>query len=585
LHKRKLIWQIFPSFLAIIVAVVAVTAWHSAGMLKTLYFEHTREMLIARCAMVEISLADMLRSRNLEAIDTQCKILGKASKTRITVILPDGKVAGDSDQSPSVMENHSTRPEVAAALTQGTGTSQRRSGTLGQDMIYVARAVVRDDEVVGIIRTALPMTVLELAVRKMYWNLTAAGLVIAAIAGGISLWISARISGPVAAMRQTAELYASGDFTRHTDIPDSAELAALASAMNSMADQLREKIETITLERNELAAVLAGMVEGVLAVDSQARIVSINKAASECLGVDEHASKGRMVHEVVRYHGLQNFVEKAVSSTSAETEDIVLTDEDGKAFQLKSARLPDGGAVIVMNDITKLRRLENMRRDFVANVSHELRTPVTSIKGFVETLLEHGATDPDESRRFLDIIARHTDRLNAIIDDLLSLSRIEEDSEKGRITLSRENIKKVLNAAIDLSAAKARQKDIVLRLSCDDALEADMNGLLIEQAIVNLIDNAVKYSSPGSAVLVEAVKTSGPLEISVSDEGCGIAPEHLGRIFERFYVVDKARSRKLGGTGLGLAIVKHIAQSHGGKVNVWSEVGKGSKFTIVLPAA
>jgi two-component system phosphate regulon sensor histidine kinase PhoR len=231
----------------------------------------------------------------------------------------------------------------------------------------------------------------------------------------------------------------------------------------------------------------------------------------------------------------------------------------------------------------QLQRLENMRRDFVANVSHELRTPVTSIKGFVETLQEQGIGDAQEGRRYLDIIARHTDRLNAIIEDLLSLSAIEEDNDRGRIEFSKESIRGVLVAAAELSMARAKQKDIAIDVVCDPILDAQVNALLLEQAVVNLIDNAVKYSNAGSRVNVVGQRNGSMLEIYVKDEGCGIAAEYLPRIFERFYVVDKARSRKLGGTGLGLAIVKHIVQSHRGSVDVASEAGKGSTFTIRLP--
>ncbi|HSV26505.1 MAG TPA: ATP-binding protein [Sedimentisphaerales bacterium] len=585
MRRRILIWQIFPSFLAVVIIVLAVVGWYSAGMLRRLYFNHTREMLIAICDMVEASVADMLASGTSVGIDEHCKNLGRVSGVRITVILPDGSVVGDSDQSPAVMGNHLTRPEVAGAMTGGVGTSQKRHEALDQEMLYVAQAVLHDGRVIGVVRTSLPLTAIESALSGMYRRVALAGVIAAVLAGGGSFWIAARINRPVAAMREAAGRFASGDFSVRADIPESAELAALAAALNDMANRLRKRLEDVTLEKNELATVLTGMVEGVLAFDADARVVNINKAAAEFLEIDEDRAKGKMVQEVVRFAQLQDFVEKAVGADAPQTRDIVLADAGGRSFQLRGAPLPAGGAVIVMNDVTELRRLENIRRDFVANVSHELRTPVTSIKGFIETLQEHGTSDPEETGRFLDIIARHTDRLGAIIEDLLNLSQIEDDGEKDRIPVRNEDIKPLLAEAIELSAAKAAQKSVVLQLLCDDSLRADVNGLLLAQAIVNLIDNAVKYSDSGSTVTIEAQKTRGKLEISVKDNGCGIAAEHLDRIFERFYVVDKARSRKLGGTGLGLAIVKHIAQSHGGTVSVTSEVGKGSTFTVRLPDA
>jgi two-component system phosphate regulon sensor histidine kinase PhoR len=233
--------------------------------------------------------------------------------------------------------------------------------------------------------------------------------------------------------------------------------------------------------------------------------------------------------------------------------------------------------------MTRIRRLESLRRDFVANVSHELKTPVTSIQGFVEALLDGAINDPKQTERFLKIIARHSDRLNAIIEDLLSLSRLEEDSEKRNISLENIPIKSVLLSAIELSSVKAEEKQMKIDLMCEDDITANINAALLEQAIVNLIDNAVKYSSAGSTVRITAEQKANETTISVQDNGCGIAQEHIPHIFERFYVVDKGRSRKLGGTGLGLAIVKHIAQVHGGYVTVESTVGVGSTFAIHLP--
>jgi two-component system phosphate regulon sensor histidine kinase PhoR len=262
--------------------------------------------------------------------------------------------------------------------------------------------------------------------------------------------------------------------------------------------------------------------------------------------------------------------------------------ESGRSFTLHGAGLTDArgrrtGAVIVLNDMTRIRRLEAIRRDFVANVSHELKTPVTSIQGFVEALVEGGVKEPPQVERYLSIIAKHASRLNSIIDDLLTLSRLEEAGERRALRFDVGPLKPVLEEAIALSGVKADEKRIAIDLACDDDLEARINPPLLEQAVINLIDNAVKYSPEGSRIRVEAHQDQTQASIAVADEGCGIPPEHLPRIFERFYVVDKSRSRKLGGTGLGLAIVKHIAQAHGGRVAVTSTPGKGSTFTIHLP--
>jgi signal transduction histidine kinase len=481
LHRRRLIWQIFPPLVAVTAIAVALMAWLLADVLRGSYLEQTRMQLFSQCNLVEAVLVGEPAWPDEGSILKKCIQLGRASGTRITVITPDGVVVGDSEQQPAKMDNHLTRPEVAEAIAKGTGSSRRQSQTLGEEMMYAAIAVKRDGKTVAIVRTSIAVTSLEHALDRMYRKVVWGGAVVALLVAGTSLWISVGITRPIRAMKETAQAYADGDLKRHAKRPEAAELAELVDAMERMAVQLAERISAVTEQKNQL------------------------------------------------------------------------------------------------------QRLENMRRDFVANVSHELRTPITSIKGFVETLQEQGAADPQETKRFLDIIARHTDRLNAIIEDLLSLSAIEEDGDRGRIEFSKESIRGVLVAAVELTMARAKQKEITIDVVCSPILDAQVNALLLEQAVVNLIDNAVKYSNAGSRVSVVGQRNGGMLEISVKDEGCGIAAEYLPRIFERFYVVDKARSRKFGGTGLGLAIVKHIVQSHKGSVDVASEAGKGSTFTIRLP--
>jgi two-component system phosphate regulon sensor histidine kinase PhoR len=363
----------------------------------------------------------------------------------------------------------------------------------------------------------------------------------------------------------------------------------LAKALNEMATQLHDRILTITRQRNELEAVLASLSEGVLAVDSRGHVVSVNKAAAELLNIDPGQAQGRNVEEVTRNVGLQQFVKDALQSDKSTEGDVSFPDEGGRFLHLHGAGLLDArgersGAVIVLSDMTRIHRLENLRRDFVANVSHELKTPVTSIQGFVEALQDGELGEPEQAVRYLGIIAKHAERLNAIIDDLLSLSRLEEVGQRRAILFETTNIKPILAAAVEFSGIKASQKNVTINLDCADRIQAKINTPLLEQAVVNLVDNAVKYSEEGRAVDVVAREQGREIVIEVRDEGCGIPPEHLERIFERFYVVDKGRSRKLGGTGLGLAIVKHIAQAHGGTVTVESTPGQGSSFRIHLPA-
>jgi two-component system phosphate regulon sensor histidine kinase PhoR len=360
--------------------------------------------------------------------------------------------------------------------------------------------------------------------------------------------------------------------------------------MNQMAEQLEDRLQTVIKEKNQREAVLSSMVEGVLAVDTDGHIISLNKAAAKFFKVVQpENAKGRSIEEVFRNVKLQKFIGSVLKGQ--ETLECELTVQHNEIYDLQARgtnllgvqgrRI---GAVIVFNDVSRLRRLENIRREFVANVSHELKTPITSIKGFVETLLDGAINDPEEANRFLQIVAKHADRLNAIIDDLLTLSRLEQ-GDKEEMEMQRAGLAGLMNSSVEVCAHRAKLKNISIKIECPDDLSASVNPPLIEQALINLIGNAVKYSQEGKTVTVRAIEDPDGVTLSVSDQGYGIASEHLERLFERFYRVDKGRSRQEGGTGLGLAIVKHIAQAHGGAVSVDSRFGEGSTFSIFLPKA
>lgn len=383
------------------------------------------------------------------------------------------------------------------------------------------------------------------------------------------------------------------DFSRAIWIigyPDlrSRRYSDLAQDLNSMATQFKSKLSNVTQQRNELEAVLSSMMEAVIVLDNGERILSLNQAAENLFGINNERVKGRTVQEAIRNTDLHKFVSKTLSSDKPLEGDIVFRGDPERFLQAHGATLQDAhgtniGALVVLNDVTRLKTLENIRKDFVANVSHELKTPITSIKGFLETLKEGAMDDPENAIRFLNIIMKHTDRLDSIIEDLLSLSRIERDAEKGEIALQTRSIGDVVDSVVKACTRKAGLRGNELRPWVEPGLTAKINAVLLEQAIVNLVDNAVKYSAPGTPVDIEATASGGQIAIKVKDQGCGISREHLSRIFERFYRVDKARSRNVGGTGLGLSIVKHIVNAHGGKISVESSPNKGSVFTIFLP--
>jgi two-component system phosphate regulon sensor histidine kinase PhoR len=342
-------------------------------------------------------------------------------------------------------------------------------------------------------------------------------------------------------------------------------------------------------QQNEMKAVFSSMIEGVIAFDMEEHVLGMNQAAAQILKCDPNAARGRNIQEVARNTALHKFVRDTLLARDSIEADIPITPYgegllNGHGTLLRSESGQQIGALVVLNDVTRLRRLENIRRDFVSNVSHEIKTPITAIKGFVETLRDGAVKDPEDANRFLGIIEKHVDRLEAIIEDLLNLSKIEQDSEKTGISLVESRMLDILQNALQVCHVAIADKKIEIETSCADSVKATVDPTLLEQAIVNLLDNAIKYSDEAGIIRLAVSKEKGSVVIAVQDHGCGISKKHLPRLFERFYRVDKARSRQLGGTGLGLAIVKHIVQAHGGDITVESTPGKGSTFSIRVPA-
>ena len=417
-----------------------------------------------------------------------------------------------------------------------------------------------------------------------------------AIFGAVMLAILVMISRSIREIRHGADRFANGDLRKRIAVRGPLQLAELADALNTMAGQLADRLATVIRQRNELGAVHGSMVEGVLAIDDDQNILSLNRAASRMLLLDATAVIGKSVYETVRNAEFHQVIRQTLEQGAAVAGEMTMSipGNNGQALaseltiQLQSALLRDDGGnriglVLVMHDVTQLRRLESVRRDFVSNVSHEVKTPVSAIKAGVETLLEMPESQHEELQRFLQIISRQADRLAAIVDDLLSLARIEQAGDESLTDANPAPLWPVIAAAIETCQSSADAKDIQVQSDCDRSIHARISEQLLTQAVVNLVDNAVKYSDAGTSVLVTCTSENGEAVISVTDQGRGIEPKHLPRVFERFYRTDKARSRELGGTGLGLSIVKHVAEAHGGRVSVHSAPGAGSTFHIYLP--
>ncbi len=412
------------------------------------------------------------------------------------------------------------------------------------------------------------------------------------VAGAVGLLAAWRIARPVEEAAAEAARLAAGEGGLRLPSAPIRELSELNEALNELARQLEARHGDVARQRTEQDAILASMTEGVLAVDTAGRVLTLNPAAARIFGMTGVPYQGRALTDVVRNPDLLRFVER-IDKEGAPAETQVTLGSGARARHLRvgGTRLADRGGrrlgtVVVLSDITRIRELENVRRDFVANVSHELKTPVTAIKGAADTLLEGAGDDPPARERFLAIIGRQSERLAALISDTLSLARIEQQVDTGAAThLGEGPVAQVLAAAETACEPQALAREVRVEVDCPADLTAPMDPPLLEQAIINLLQNAIQYSPEGGVVTLHGVAKGGECVIEVIDRGRGIEPEHLPRLFERFYRVDPARSRELGGTGLGLAIVKHICLAHGGRASVESTPGLGSTFRIHLPVA
>ncbi|MBA4369272.1 MAG: PAS domain-containing sensor histidine kinase [Desulfobacterium sp.] len=565
-----------------------IVSIYTSNYIQQFFLNNMEKDLMIRSQLIKHQILQYLNPLDQDRMDQFCKRVGASAETRITVILPDGMVIGDSEEDPAKMENHKNRPEILTALEGKSGSSTRKSSTLRIKMMYVALPLFVDNRIVSVVRVSIPITSIISTIEVVQSRVMLVGFFIAVLASVISLFMSRRISRPIEEMRKGAMKFAQGELSHRLHEPSIFELANLASVMNRTAFELEDRIATVKNQRNEYEAVLSSMTEGVVGVDRDQRIITINKAALAMLDADPATTPRGSIYEVSRNSHLNKLIVTAIETGERRQEDVSFFQNGNerilniKCTVLKNPEDVNIGVLIVLNDVTQLRHLENIRRDFAANVSHEIKTPLTAIKGFVETLRFGGTENAEDSERFLMIIDKHVDRLTAIIDDLMHLSRIERKDESRQINCKIHKMEDLLQSSILHCQSLARERNITVTLTCDPNLTAPIDRTLMEQAMVNLLDNAIKYSEKGSDVIIDTELVKDKIHIHFQDHGIGIEEKHHARLFERFYRVDKARSRKLGGTGLGLAIVKHIVLAHGGDVSVQSKPGQGSRFTISI---
>jgi two-component system phosphate regulon sensor histidine kinase PhoR len=599
-------WKVTIATLFALACGFVVAELLAARSLEEVELARSHQTLEVRTNLIAYDLRSLLRvSKTLPAtvqLQSIVRELGSRALARVTLIDVEGQVLADSavlDRDLSTVENHRTRPEIERAAVTGFGTDFRSSQTTGERTLY--RAVRLGD--LGqssppiYLRLGLPMTTLDEELSKLNRNLMLAFVTAFLIAVGLSIWLAGSLTRPLLDMATAARQLAAGDHTVHIQTSSHDEVGVLADTLNHMTDELKSKVGELSEDRSQLLAMLTSMVEGVMVLDYRGRVLQVNPALERMFGVTRAETRGRQVSELFRHPELNQLVSNVLASRVGQEDEIVLA-PSGRCLHIEASvaggqQDNEACVVLVFHDITELRRLENIRKDFVANVSHELRTPLTSIKGYVEALLDGGRDDPDTSVRFLDIILKQSDRLNLILEDLLQLSKIES----GQVQFKREplHIGSVVERTIAMIKPLADKKHhrLIAQVSSDLPLvNGDQERLV--QVLANLVDNAIKYTPEGGQITVTASRIpvtenrtepqQDGIELSVADTGIGIPEQDRPRVFERFYRVDKARSRELGGTGLGLAIVKHIVEGHGGQVWVEGNRPTGSRFVVWLPA-
>jgi two-component system phosphate regulon sensor histidine kinase PhoR len=519
-----------------------------------------------------------------DELDQEADRLGELVPGRVTFIAADGRVLGDSTQSQAALfelDNHASRPEVVAARENGVGSSHRYSTTVGVGMVYVAVRV--SHPAVSYVRLALPLTDIDAqlaTIRRTTLMALAFAIPLAAL---VSWLASISLTRPVSAIARVAERYAAGNLSRSTFHYGADEIGTVARALDGSVQQLAGRIDDLARDRARMEAILGGMVEGVLVVDRHGRLQLVNRAAQEMLRVEPSAG-GRLYLEVIRHPDIAAQLTTALGGLEVGSQELSLARDPGRTFVARAAPVsgPSGGAVLVLHDITDLRRADQIRRDFVANVSHELRTPLTAIRGYVEALLDEPA-DQESTRKFLEIVARHSARMERLVKDLLRLARL--DAKQEPLETARCDVAQIFSAVTaDLHPSIEAKHQ---RMTVDVPGEARLvegDPAKLHDIVRNLVENAVNYSPEGAEVRLASARHDGAYTITVADSGPGIPDEDLSRVFERFYRVDKSRSRP-GGTGLGLAIVKHLVELHGGKAAAANRPEGGAIFTITLPAS
>ena len=586
--SSRLFWKLFLFYSALNLLATVTFVSVVAGWQRDQVVSQVKQRLHDSCVLVRSDIENAFEAAPSAALQSHIYRLGHAIDTRITLVAVDGQVLADSEKQSFTqvlkMANHKNRPELIQAAASGDGYSQRVSPTMGEPLLYYALRADRNGQPIGLVRTAFSIKSINAEVAQIQQFVWFVAFLASLSVLALTYILVGRIVYPVTALTQAAESIAKGDHPPDVQVTNQDELGALARAFNRMWHQLSARESQLRESNERLETVLDGMVEGVIAIGAYDQIIFANKAAGQLIGFGAEQSVGRLISETTRNQALYDLIGTARESGSRQHAEIELGDTDSRVVAINSTILPaepQSRVILVLHDVTELRRLESLRAEFAANVSHELKTPLSSIKAYAETLSGGAINDTSNNLNFVRRIEEQAERLHQLILDLLSLSQIE--SGKQAFDISSVSLQNVIRTCVSEQSASAAAKGVRLVVegeSHDIQVLGDEDGVF--QLLNNLVDNALKYTPSGGQVTIGWSSGTDQVRIEVRDTGIGIPAEQLSRVFERFYRVDKARSRELGGTGLGLSIVKHLAQAFGGSVSVESELGSGSTFSVTL---
>lgn len=583
MNRRPLFLQLFYTYMPLILLGLFLLIIFVNQSIRGFYYSETQNDLRDRAQLIGYWIENNPDSLSIQSL---AKNSGVHANMRVTIIDGEGKVLGDSHEDPSGMDNHSGRPEIKDALIKGEGVSQRLSTTLNEDLMYFA-IPIHANKTSHVIRVSVSVSALEISIQSLERKILTIGLLIGLSLFIISYFASKLVTVPLETMRQEIErLVGNVLFSKPIPIPKTRELASVAISMNTMAEEIDSRIQMLEQEKNHRESLLSSMQSGIIAMDDEFKIISINDIAIDYLGIADKNIIGKTATDVINQKKIKRFIKKLLKKNKKLQQEITVKKNKTKYFLLSGTPFirdeDTSGILIVINDLTLQKQLETVRQDFVSNVSHELKTPITSMIGYME-ILNSGKGTKSETKMFIEKVFNQSKRLNDIVDDLLRLSRIESQEEDDSIILRNQPLLPILEGAVEDIKSDFPNENRSFIVDCKTDLNANVDSQLFREAISNLLDNGIKYGKPNSEIKITCEQNQDNIKIHLSNEGDLIPVEHKEKIFQRFYRIEKSRSREKGGTGLGLSIVKHIIIIHNGTIDVEDYKDKGTVFILNLP--